>query len=698
MERAEKRIRTWIFGIIICVVAFLAFGMLSPNAKAAQMADGDDPLYSRANGQIDDGFFDDSWGISLFSLERDGGCGNDYTLRRGIDVSHYQGEIDWAKVKESGVEFVIVRVGYRGYGTEGNLAEDRMYEQNIQGALDAGLKVGVYIYSQAITEEEAVEEADFLISRVFQYNITLPLVMDFEWPTREDDTGKRVGYGRLYDAHLSQEQTTDMIDAFCDRVREAGYTPMVYANRSTLEGSMYADELAEDARIWLANYQSPQMTGFGNPTTPYQGVYDFFQFSSQGSVPGISGYVDLDYWYDDGTISGKDYSSVFNAQYYAEHNADVKALYGNDTTLLFQHFLNCGMSEGRRGNEEFDPVSYLRQYADLRAVYGTDWTKYYEHYMTYGKAEGRSGSGCSTMQGAVTVYKGVNYSAVYDFNYYISANADVRSAYPYDDEAALEQFVKYGMNEGRRAKESFDVNSYRNANADLRHAYGWDWEDYYVHYIRYGRSEGRRAVNCSSIQDAVTTRNGINYAAVYDYAYYLKANPDVSSVYAGDDEAALLHFINYGMKEGRSAKSTFDVKSYRNANADLRRAYGTNWRDYYIHYIQYGKNEGRRATNCDSIQDPVTILNGTDYAAVYSYNFYVSKNADVAAAYAGDDLATLKHFVNYGMKEGRQASENFSVQVYRQRYGDLNSAYGSEWQNYYLHYLRYGISEGRSGR
>ena len=262
--------------MLACLTVLLTAGIVTTDAQAAEASE--DPLYGRAHGQIDEGFFDEnaSNGISLFSndvLQERAGT----TVRKGIDVSKWQGDIDWTAVKNSGVEFVIVRVGNRTTGT-GALEEDPNYQKNIEGALNAGLKVGAYIFSQAINEQEAVEEANFLLERVYKYDITLPLVIDFEYAAGNT--------GRLYDANLSREQATAVVNAFCARVTQYGYTGMVYANRSTLTNDLNASDIEDKYRVWLANYQSPQMTDFGNPTTIYQGKYDFFQFSSKGSVPG----------------------------------------------------------------------------------------------------------------------------------------------------------------------------------------------------------------------------------------------------------------------------------------------------------------------------------------------------------------------------------------------------------------------------
>lgn len=677
--------------MLACLTVLLTAGIFTTDAQAAEASE--DPLYGRAHGEIDEGFYDEnaSNGISLFSngivQERAG-----TTVRKGIDVSKWQGDIDWTAVKNSGVEFVIVRVGYRG-SSNGNLAEDEMYQENIEGALNAGLKVGVYIYSQAISEQEAIEEADFLLERVYKYDITLPLVIDYEYAAGNT--------GRLYDANLSREQATAVVNAFCARVTQYGYTGMVYANRFMLTNDLNASDIEDKYRVWLANYQSPQMTDFGNPTTSYQGEYDFFQFSSQGSVPGINGYVDLNYWYDDGTISGKDYGAVFDAVYYADHNQDLKDAYGYDGAALLEHFINFGMSEGRQGNADFNVFSYKNLYPDLRREYGNDLKSYYLHYINSGRFEGRITTGYeNTLVGAVTTYNGVDYSRVYDYNYYVSHNSDVKSEYGFDDATVLAHFVNFGMPEGRQGRETFNVNSYRNQYADLRRTYGDNLSSYYLHYINYGYREGRTGTGYeNTMVGAVATYNGVNYAAVYDYNYYVSKNPDIKREYGADDAAVLAHFVNFGMSEGRQGKESFNVYSYKNRYADLRSAYGNDLKAYYLHYVNYGRAEGRAGTGYENtLVDAVTTYNGVNYAGVYNYDYYTSANPDVKQTYGTDDAAVLAHFVNFGMKEGRQASENFNVWNYRGRYADLEAAFGNDLVQYYLHYLNNGIGEGRDGR
>ena len=307
--------------------------------------------------------------------------------------------------------------------------------------------------------------------------------------------------------------------------------------------------------------------------------------------------------------SWMDYSAVFDADYYLKNNPDVAKWANNDKEKALQHFINCGMAEGRRGNEAFDVQSYYNEYPDLRAAFGTDIVRYYEHYATFGKGEGRHPSGCASIKGMRTSLGGTDYSAVYDPEYYLEHNADVKGCYTkkvgalslIDDAAVLRHFVGCGMAEGRRGNEAFDVQSYYNEYPDLRAAFGTDIVRYYEHYATFGKGEGRHPSGCASIKGMRTSLGGTDYSAVYDPEYYLEHNADVKGCYTKkvgalsliDDAAVLRHFVGCGMAEGRRGNEAFDVQSYKNRYTDLQIAYGNRLDSYYLHYLTFGFYEGR---------------------------------------------------------------------------------------------------------
>ena len=198
----------------------------------------------------------------------------------GIDVSEFQGEdIDWKQVRESGIEFVIVRLGYRAYGETGELVLDDMFDQNVQGALDAGLDVGVYFFSQAITPGEAVEEAEFALKHIRGYEIDGPVVYDTE--EIKGDTARTDGNTR--------QEFTNYCKVFCDTIEQSGYDPMIYANMKWMAFTLDMDEL-EGYDFWYADYHDV-------PQCPYE--YEIWQYSETGTVPGINANVDLNIWFQE---------------------------------------------------------------------------------------------------------------------------------------------------------------------------------------------------------------------------------------------------------------------------------------------------------------------------------------------------------------------------------------------------------------
>ena len=185
-----------------------------------------------------------------------------------IDVSKYQTAIDFAKVKNAGVEYAMVRCGYRSYGS-GILTEDTYAAE----ALKNNIKIGAYFFSQAINVEEAKEEAEYVLNMIKSYQISGPVAIDVE--EIFDDTYRQM--------HLSASQLTDVIITFCDRIKEAGYTPMIYSNLSSFIGNIELDRL-ENYEKWLAYYSD-------EPYFPYE--MSMWQYTDSGSIDGITGNVDL---------------------------------------------------------------------------------------------------------------------------------------------------------------------------------------------------------------------------------------------------------------------------------------------------------------------------------------------------------------------------------------------------------------------
>ena len=196
-----------------------------------------------------------------------------YHSRRGIDVSHHQGHIDWDRVKAAGYDFAFIRLGYRGYGQAGSLNLDKSFDTNIRNAHEAGLDVGVYIFSQAINEDEAAEEAEFVLKHLEGYSLELPVVYDpesiLDAEARTDD--------------VTGEQFTKNTMLFCKMIADAGYVPMIYSNM-LWEAFQFDMTVVSEYPVWYADYEPL-------PQTPYD--FNFWQYSNTGHVDGVSGEVDL---------------------------------------------------------------------------------------------------------------------------------------------------------------------------------------------------------------------------------------------------------------------------------------------------------------------------------------------------------------------------------------------------------------------
>lgn len=196
-----------------------------------------------------------------------------YGYRLGVDVSFYQGQIDWEKVRADGCEFAIIRLGFRGYGKEGNLHVDEQYEQNFRGAKAAGLDVGVYFFAQAVNEEEAKEEARFVLKHLKGQKLDLPVVYDPEHIVGEESRTQDV----------TGKQFTRNAKVFCEEIEKAGYQAMIYSNMLWEAFEFDLKEL-KAYPIWYADYEA-------KPQTPYH--FQIWQYTEKGQVDGIQGNVDL---------------------------------------------------------------------------------------------------------------------------------------------------------------------------------------------------------------------------------------------------------------------------------------------------------------------------------------------------------------------------------------------------------------------
>lgn len=230
----------------------------------------------------------------------------------GIDVSKWQGNIDWKKVKQSGVEFAMIRVGYRGSQT-GKIVMDPYFIKNIKGALTNNIHVGVYFFSMARTEAEAIEEANWTINAIKNYHVTYPIAFDLE----------SFGLDRL--AGVSNSQLNKNAVAFLNQIQSCGYTAMHYGSKSKF-GPIWNMNILNKYKIWLAHYTNK---------TNYAGKYNMWQYTSKGIVPGINGNVDLNIAYfklstnekdeikDDGALSIDPNAEAIKKVQFTEVNEEV---------------------------------------------------------------------------------------------------------------------------------------------------------------------------------------------------------------------------------------------------------------------------------------------------------------------------------------------------------------------------------------
>lgn len=271
----------------------------------------------------------------------------------GMDVSQHNGKINFKKAKRDGIEFVFIRVGYTGYTKSSfSLNLDKKYKTYIKDATKAGLKVGVYWYSQSTKVSEAKKEANALLKAIKGYSITMPVVFDYEFA----DTKK----GRLDSAKLSKTNMTANALAFLNTVSNAGYDACIYASENFLEEHLYANQISSNFKVWLANYSSK---------TNYKGDYEFWQHTAKGRVSGMRGNVDINFWYkgENSTYLGTQVytGAPIECGVYAAidgrelvENVDYTLTYSNNVNVGTAHITLNGIGEhkGLKQNYTFNIV------------------------------------------------------------------------------------------------------------------------------------------------------------------------------------------------------------------------------------------------------------------------------------------------------------------------------------------------------
>lgn len=305
--------------------------------------------------------------------------------KKVVDVSSYQGVINWNKVKTSGVDGAILKIIRK------DLNPDKQFENNWRGCSAAGLPViGVYNYSYATTVAKARTDAKKVVSILDGRKVKV-------WLDVEDKVQKRLG--RLL---------IDIIREYQAVIEGAGLEFGVYTGISFYNSYIKQYSSLISYNFWMARYPSTKkMTVASIPSVSkkpaIKHVMDGWQFTSKAVITGISGTVDLSVWYDnvsEQTVSsasvkvstiygGLDYAPVFNAGYYADKYGDLKAAFGYNEKALFTHFITHGMREGRQAIDTFNAQAYKARYPDLQKSFGKNLPLYYQHYIQHGKNEKR---------------------------------------------------------------------------------------------------------------------------------------------------------------------------------------------------------------------------------------------------------------------------------------------------------------------
>ena len=284
----KKNLKTVVLLLLLCSVT----GLLCACAQKRGSSDSASSIASEltftdANGNshtftVDEEAAFHDYDTGLFSTDGQFMTYSDseaYSYSCGIDVSYYQGTIDWTQVKDAGFDFAFIRIGYRGYGTDGTLNEDERFAENLAGARSAGLDVGVYFYAQAISEEEAAEEAAFVLDLLDGVSLTLPVIYDPEYVLDED--GNKLSQART--SAIDGDQISQNTLTFCSAIENAGYETGFYANM--LFEALVLDMAAlSEYTVWYADYAD-------TPQTPY--AFSYWQYSDSGKIDGIEGSVDL---------------------------------------------------------------------------------------------------------------------------------------------------------------------------------------------------------------------------------------------------------------------------------------------------------------------------------------------------------------------------------------------------------------------
>lgn len=308
----------------------------------------------------------------------------------GCDISYWQGNVDFTKMKNAGIKAVIIRAGY---GT----TVDKNFIKYIKGAIAAGIKIGTYWFLYAKNESGAKANAAKFIEVIAPYRDHIKLGASADWEYDSDDNAGK----------LTAAARSNIVDVFCEEIQTAGYEVLIYSNQDYIQSGKFTKELIAKYPLWFARYSAASgiYANRGKDGKPYMWQYTS---SANGKTYGVSSKtIDLNKVYIDledkpveavpqpvqkpivpGTL---DYSIVFNADFYAGKYPDLEAAFGNNSAKLLEHYLAFGINEGRQAHPDFGVTRYRDLYPDLQAAYGDNLYSYVMHYMVFGRSEGRKG-------------------------------------------------------------------------------------------------------------------------------------------------------------------------------------------------------------------------------------------------------------------------------------------------------------------
>ncbi|MDE6531865.1 MAG: hypothetical protein K2K96_14015 [Lachnospiraceae bacterium] len=308
----------------------------------------------------------------------------------GCDISYWQGNVDFVKMRNAGIKVVIIRAGY---GT----TIDKNFVKYIKGAIAAGIKIGVYWFLYAKNESDAKANAAKFMETIAPYRDHIKLGASADWEYDSDNNAGK----------LTATARSNIVDVFCKEVQAAGYEVLIYSNQDYIQSGKFTKDLIVKYPLWFAKYSAAPgiYANRGRDGKPYMWQYTS---SANGKTYGVSSKnIDLDKIYIDledkpvaaapqpvqsASVPGTlDYSIVFNADFYSGKYPDLKSAFGNNDAKLLEHYLTFGINEGRQAHPDFSVTMYRDLYPDLQAAYGDNLYGYVMHYMVFGRSEGRKG-------------------------------------------------------------------------------------------------------------------------------------------------------------------------------------------------------------------------------------------------------------------------------------------------------------------